>query len=60
MPDYKVLCMAEVCNQTFHNLIPPRGAEVRDVCAMLEEHAGRLPVDCIWRRWKMEPFSAKS
>ncbi|WP_088623774.1 alkyl/aryl-sulfatase [Oceanicola sp. 22II-s10i] len=30
MPDYKVLCMAEVCNQTFHNLIPPRGAEVRD------------------------------
>ncbi|MGR3322433.1 MAG: alkyl/aryl-sulfatase [Pseudooceanicola sp.] len=30
IPDYRVLCMAEVCNQTFHNLIPPRGAEVRD------------------------------
>jgi len=30
MPDLRVLCMAEVCNQTLHNLIPPRGAEVRD------------------------------
>lgn len=30
LPDQRVLCMAEVCNQTFHNLLPPRGAEVRD------------------------------
>ncbi|WP_407495781.1 alkyl/aryl-sulfatase [Pseudooceanicola sp. MF1-13] len=30
LPDHRVLCMAEVCNRTFHNLLPPRGAEVRD------------------------------
>jgi alkyl sulfatase BDS1-like metallo-beta-lactamase superfamily hydrolase len=30
LPDHKVLCMAEVCTQTMHNLMPPRGAQVRD------------------------------
>ena len=30
LPDHKVLCMAEVCTQTLHNVIPPRGAQVRD------------------------------
>ena len=30
LPDHRVLCMAEVCNRTIHNLLPPRGAEVRD------------------------------
>ena len=30
MPNHKVLCMAEVCTQTMHNLMPPRGAQVRD------------------------------
>ena len=30
MPDHKTLCMAEVCTQTMHNLMPPRGAQVRD------------------------------
>lgn len=30
LPDHRVLCMAEVCTQTQHNLVPPRGAEVRD------------------------------
>ncbi|QFT59170.1 Metallo-beta-lactamase superfamily protein [Sulfitobacter sp. THAF37] len=30
LPDHRVLCMAEVCNRTFHNLLPPRGAEMRD------------------------------
>ena len=30
LPDRKVLCMAEVCTQTMHNLMPPRGAQVRD------------------------------
>ncbi len=30
LPDHKVLCMAEVCTQTMHNLTPPRGAQVRD------------------------------
>lgn len=30
LPESRVLCMAEVCNRTMHNLLPPRGAEVRD------------------------------
>ena len=30
LPDHKLLCMAEVCTQTMHNLLPPRGAKVRD------------------------------
>ncbi len=30
LPDHAVLCMAEVCTQTMHNVLTPRGAEVRD------------------------------
>ena len=30
LPDLRALCMAEVCTQTMHNLMPPRGAQVRD------------------------------
>lgn len=30
LPDHGVLCMAEVCTQTQHNVLTPRGAEVRD------------------------------
>lgn len=30
LPEHAVLCMAEVCTQTQHNLLTPRGAEVRD------------------------------
>ncbi|MEP1206002.1 MAG: alkyl sulfatase dimerization domain-containing protein [Rhizobiaceae bacterium] len=30
IPDLSVLCMAEVCTQTMHNINPPRGAQVRD------------------------------
>lgn len=30
MPDSGVLCMAEVCTQTQHNVLTPRGAQVRD------------------------------
>ncbi|MEM8859264.1 MAG: alkyl sulfatase dimerization domain-containing protein [Chloroflexota bacterium] len=30
LPDFKILCMAEVCTQTMHNLVPPRGAQLRD------------------------------
>jgi len=30
LPSHKVLCMAEVCSQTMHNALPPRGAQVRD------------------------------
>ncbi|MEL7099308.1 MAG: alkyl sulfatase dimerization domain-containing protein [Pseudomonadota bacterium] len=30
LPAFRVLCMAEVTCQTMHNLLPPRGAEVRD------------------------------
>ncbi len=30
LPDHKVLCMAEVCTQTLHNVLTPRGAQIRD------------------------------
>jgi len=30
LPEHKVLCMAEVCTQTMHNILPPRGAQSRD------------------------------
>lgn len=30
LPDHRVLCMAEVCTQTQHNILPPRGSQVRD------------------------------
>ncbi|MEP0941399.1 MAG: alkyl sulfatase dimerization domain-containing protein [Rhizobiaceae bacterium] len=30
LPDFGVLCMAEVCTQTMHNVLTPRGAQVRD------------------------------
>lgn len=30
LPDHGVLCMAEVCTQTQHNILTPRGAQVRD------------------------------
>ncbi len=29
-PDLRLLCMAENCTQTMHNLLTPRGAQVRD------------------------------
>lgn len=30
MPDKKIFCQAEIINHTFHNLLTPRGAKVRD------------------------------
>lgn len=30
LPDHGVMCMAEVCTQTMHNVLTPRGAQVRD------------------------------
>jgi len=30
LPDHGVLCMAEVCTQTMHNVLTPRGAQIRD------------------------------
>ncbi|MCL2767315.1 MAG: MBL fold metallo-hydrolase, partial [Synergistaceae bacterium] len=32
-PDYKSICLAEICNQTQHNILTPRGAVVRDTIA---------------------------
>ena len=29
-PDMRVLCMAENCTHTMHNILTPRGAQVRD------------------------------
>ncbi|GHS99224.1 hypothetical protein AGMMS50276_22460 [Synergistales bacterium] len=31
--DYRSLCLVEICNQTQHNILTPRGAEVRDTIA---------------------------
>ncbi|GHV30650.1 hypothetical protein FACS1894167_11830 [Synergistales bacterium] len=31
--DYRSLCLAEICNQTQHNILTPRGAEVCDTIA---------------------------
>ena len=36
VPHYKVLNMAENATQTFHNLLPFRGADVRDALAVVE------------------------
>ena len=30
LPEKRVLCMSEVCNQTMHNVLTPRGAQIRD------------------------------
>ncbi|MEP1539317.1 MAG: MBL fold metallo-hydrolase [Paracoccaceae bacterium] len=30
LPEHGVLCMAEVCTETQHNILTPRGAQVRD------------------------------
>jgi alkyl sulfatase BDS1-like metallo-beta-lactamase superfamily hydrolase len=31
--DYNSICLAEICNQTQHNILTPRGAQVRDTLA---------------------------
>ena len=43
--DYRSLCLAEICNQTQHNILTPRGAEVRDTMAWSEA------LDTMVRRW---------
>jgi alkyl sulfatase BDS1-like metallo-beta-lactamase superfamily hydrolase len=32
-PGYKSICLAELCNQSQHNILTPRGAQVRDTIA---------------------------
>ncbi|MCL2010937.1 MAG: MBL fold metallo-hydrolase, partial [Synergistaceae bacterium] len=32
-PDFNSICLAEICNQTQHNVLTPRGAQVRDTVA---------------------------
>jgi alkyl sulfatase BDS1-like metallo-beta-lactamase superfamily hydrolase len=44
-PEFRSLCLAELCNQTQHNLLTPRGAEVRDPLAWSEA------LDSLLRRW---------
>ncbi|GHS87348.1 hypothetical protein AGMMS49957_07030 [Synergistales bacterium] len=34
--EYNSLCLAEICSQTQHNILTPRGAEVRDTIAWSE------------------------
>jgi alkyl sulfatase BDS1-like metallo-beta-lactamase superfamily hydrolase len=60
-PDLRVLCMAENCTATLHNLYTPRGAQVRDALAWskyigesLELFADRADVVFAshhWPRW---------
>ena len=60
-PDHRVLCMAENCTCTLHNLYTPRGAPVRDALAWskyLQEAIDLFGVDtdvCFashhWPRW---------
>ena len=35
-PEYRSICLAEICNQTQHNLLTPRGAQIRDAMAWSE------------------------
>ncbi|MCL2011106.1 MAG: MBL fold metallo-hydrolase, partial [Synergistaceae bacterium] len=35
-PEYNSICLAEICNQTQHNVLTPRGAQVRDTKAWYE------------------------
>jgi alkyl sulfatase BDS1-like metallo-beta-lactamase superfamily hydrolase len=44
-PEFRSLCLAEIANQTQHNLLTPRGAEVRDPLAW------SAALDEIRRRW---------
>ena len=41
-PDHGWLCMAENCTQTMHNLVPIRGAKVRDALAWSKYIGGAL------------------
>jgi alkyl sulfatase BDS1-like metallo-beta-lactamase superfamily hydrolase len=63
LPDHKVLFIAENCAGTLHNLLTPRGAQVRDALAW----AGFLDqtlvtfdeIDCVcsahnWPHWKLQ------
>ncbi|GHV51826.1 hypothetical protein FACS1894216_06780 [Synergistales bacterium] len=36
--EYNSLCLAEICNQSQHNILTPRGAEVRDTVAWTSNH----------------------
>ena len=61
LPDFKVLCMAENANASLHNLLTPRGAEVRDarrwaayLDASLERYGKRsdaVVMQHFWPRW---------
>ncbi|GHV57215.1 hydrolase [Deltaproteobacteria bacterium] len=44
-PEFRSLCLAELGNQTQHNLLTPRGAEVRDPLAWSEA------LDTLLRQW---------
>ncbi|CAN5820147.1 alkyl sulfatase dimerization domain-containing protein [soil metagenome] len=60
-PDHRVLCMAENCTSTLHNLYTPRGAQVRDALAWSKylqeaiERFGTVTDVCFashhWPRW---------
>ena len=44
-PDYRSICLAEICNQTQHNILTPRGAVVRDTIAWSDA------LDAMKRQW---------
>jgi alkyl sulfatase BDS1-like metallo-beta-lactamase superfamily hydrolase len=60
-PDHRVLCMAENCTATLHNLYTPRGAQVRDSLAwahyineaieLFADRADTMFASHHWPRW---------
>ena len=68
LPDHRVLCMAEVCTQTQHNILTPRGAQVRDAllwarcideAAELFAHRADVLINCHnWPVWGQERLRA--
>jgi alkyl sulfatase BDS1-like metallo-beta-lactamase superfamily hydrolase len=57
-PDLRLLCMAENCTATFHNVYTPRGAQVRDALAWskyvqeaIERFGDRADVVCASHHW---------
>ena len=60
-PDMRVLCMAENCTHTMHNILTPRGAQVRDALGWSKyineamelyiDHTDTLFATHHWPRW---------
>nr|MBX2836541.1 MBL fold metallo-hydrolase [Gammaproteobacteria bacterium] len=72
LPEFAVLCMSEVCTQTQHNVLTPRGAQVRDAllwsrcideAATLFAHSADVLINShnwpVWGRDNIERYLAE-